>query len=262
MSRVRISSTAPLFSLHRLCGRSSSRGCSSMAEFQPSKLATWVRFPSPAPVVAADCAQFAATLFAAQRAPVRFIVAKCTAVFPLCKPSQPQFASRFARAPYKVHARFGCPLRSVAAPPRIEAGFDAVFTGIGRSRTKGTSVADCAQFAATFCCTKKPPLIHSVAPSTRFDCRTAPFSVAVLCQSSHLRSAFGFAEVPAGYTLPRIPLRIQACLNAVLRSRMKKRTIRSRVLIKNRAQFTANAIQRPGSRVKLGCPVGLRKTLS
>ena len=25
-------------------------GCNSMAEFQPSKLATWVRFPSPAPV--------------------------------------------------------------------------------------------------------------------------------------------------------------------------------------------------------------------
>ncbi len=25
------------------------RGCSSMVEFQPSKLATWVRFPSPAP---------------------------------------------------------------------------------------------------------------------------------------------------------------------------------------------------------------------
>ncbi|CCQ74624.1 protein of unknown function [Magnetospira sp. QH-2] len=25
------------------------RGCSSMVELQPSKLATWVRFPSPAP---------------------------------------------------------------------------------------------------------------------------------------------------------------------------------------------------------------------
>ena len=25
-------------------------GCSSMVEFQPSKLATWVRFPSPAPI--------------------------------------------------------------------------------------------------------------------------------------------------------------------------------------------------------------------
>ena len=27
------------------------RGCSSMVELQPSKLATWVRFPSPAPNV-------------------------------------------------------------------------------------------------------------------------------------------------------------------------------------------------------------------
>ena len=26
-------------------------GCSSMVEFQPSKLATWVRFPSPAPML-------------------------------------------------------------------------------------------------------------------------------------------------------------------------------------------------------------------
>ena len=25
-------------------------GCSSMVEFQPSKLAAWVRFPSPAPL--------------------------------------------------------------------------------------------------------------------------------------------------------------------------------------------------------------------
>ena len=25
-------------------------GCSSMAELQPSKLVTWVRFPSPAPI--------------------------------------------------------------------------------------------------------------------------------------------------------------------------------------------------------------------
>ena len=31
--------------------RSKKRGCNSMAEFQPSKLATWVRFPSPAPRV-------------------------------------------------------------------------------------------------------------------------------------------------------------------------------------------------------------------
>ena len=29
------------------------RGCSSMVEFQPSKLATWVRFPSPALTIAA-----------------------------------------------------------------------------------------------------------------------------------------------------------------------------------------------------------------
>lgn len=29
--------------------RSTDCGCSSMAELQPSKLATWVRFPSPAP---------------------------------------------------------------------------------------------------------------------------------------------------------------------------------------------------------------------
>lgn len=29
------------------------RGCSSMVEFQPSKLATWVRFPSPALTFAA-----------------------------------------------------------------------------------------------------------------------------------------------------------------------------------------------------------------
>ena len=29
--------------------RSIVRGCNSMVEFQPSKLATWVRFPSPAP---------------------------------------------------------------------------------------------------------------------------------------------------------------------------------------------------------------------
>ncbi len=28
---------------------SQQRGCSSMVELQPSKLATWVRFPSPAP---------------------------------------------------------------------------------------------------------------------------------------------------------------------------------------------------------------------
>ena len=28
---------------------STSRGCSSMVELQPSKLTTWVRFPSPAP---------------------------------------------------------------------------------------------------------------------------------------------------------------------------------------------------------------------
>ena len=57
MSRVRIPSTAPYelkgscplqfaIKVHRdkrfLCG------CSSMAECQPSKLATWVRFPSPA----------------------------------------------------------------------------------------------------------------------------------------------------------------------------------------------------------------------
>ncbi len=27
-------------------------GCSSMVEFQPSKLAAWVRFPSPAPLYA------------------------------------------------------------------------------------------------------------------------------------------------------------------------------------------------------------------
>jgi hypothetical protein len=27
------------------------RGCSSMVELQPSKLATWVRFPSPAPTL-------------------------------------------------------------------------------------------------------------------------------------------------------------------------------------------------------------------
>ena len=26
-------------------------GCSSMVEFQPSKLAAWVRFPSPAPIL-------------------------------------------------------------------------------------------------------------------------------------------------------------------------------------------------------------------
>ena len=26
-------------------------GCSSMVEFQPSKLAAWVRFPSPAPLI-------------------------------------------------------------------------------------------------------------------------------------------------------------------------------------------------------------------
>lgn len=26
------------------------RGCSSMVELQPSKLTTWVRFPSPAPI--------------------------------------------------------------------------------------------------------------------------------------------------------------------------------------------------------------------
>ena len=29
--------------MHYLCG------CSSMVEFQPSKLVAWVRFPSPAP---------------------------------------------------------------------------------------------------------------------------------------------------------------------------------------------------------------------
>src|SRR3546814_7978665 len=29
-------------------GRGNRRGCSSMVEHQPSKLATWVRFPSPA----------------------------------------------------------------------------------------------------------------------------------------------------------------------------------------------------------------------
>ncbi len=32
-------------------------GCSSMAEFQPSKLAVWVRFPSPAPLKSAPIAQ-------------------------------------------------------------------------------------------------------------------------------------------------------------------------------------------------------------
>lgn len=31
------------------------RGCSSMVEFQPSKLATWVRFPSPAPNTSIQC---------------------------------------------------------------------------------------------------------------------------------------------------------------------------------------------------------------
>jgi hypothetical protein len=30
-------------------GNDAERGCSSMVELQPSKLATWVRFPSPAP---------------------------------------------------------------------------------------------------------------------------------------------------------------------------------------------------------------------
>ena len=32
-------------------------GCNSMVEFQPSKLATWVRFPSPAPNLYAVVAQ-------------------------------------------------------------------------------------------------------------------------------------------------------------------------------------------------------------
>jgi hypothetical protein len=40
--------------MKRLVARASSCacpcGCSSMVEFQPSKLATWVRFPSPAPI--------------------------------------------------------------------------------------------------------------------------------------------------------------------------------------------------------------------
>ena len=30
-------------------------GCSSMVEFQPSKLVTWVRFPSPAPIFSSLC---------------------------------------------------------------------------------------------------------------------------------------------------------------------------------------------------------------
>ena len=34
------------------------RGCSSMAEFQPSKLVVWVRFPSPAPFFTSPAAQF------------------------------------------------------------------------------------------------------------------------------------------------------------------------------------------------------------
>ena len=36
----------------RAGGRRAERGCSSMVELQPSKLATWVRFPSPAPATA------------------------------------------------------------------------------------------------------------------------------------------------------------------------------------------------------------------
>ena len=70
--RVRVSSSAlsPVSADHWICGSSSVgrappcqgggreseprlplqfRRCNSMVEFQPSKLATWVRFPSPAP---------------------------------------------------------------------------------------------------------------------------------------------------------------------------------------------------------------------
>ena len=44
-------SRLPLHSPFEMCG------CNSMVEFQPSKLATWVRFPSPAPTKHAVVAQ-------------------------------------------------------------------------------------------------------------------------------------------------------------------------------------------------------------
>ena len=38
----------PAPAINCVCSRPWGCGCSSMVEFQPSKLATWVRFPSPA----------------------------------------------------------------------------------------------------------------------------------------------------------------------------------------------------------------------
>ena len=68
--------------------------------------------------------------------------------------------------------------------------------------------ADCAQFVVTFLLYKSCRLSHARSRNTlALIVAQQPDTVAVLCQSSHLRVAFSFAEMLAGHTLPFVATR-------------------------------------------------------
>ena len=167
----RISSTAPHFPFGTACAAGAlSRGCSSMAELQPSKLATWVRFPSPAP---SSPRRRRKTALSSRR---RFL---------LWQKSSP------------AHGPLRCGL-----PLRIRTCSDAIFYGAGRGPYDS---AHCAQFATMILlCKSRPSSLN--APSrrpTRFDYRLAPSQSRCSVKPPHLRVVSRCAACcPPKHTLP------------------------------------------------------------
>ena len=152
-----------------------------------------------------------------------------TRLVPLpCKPSQPQFALRFAQAPHRVHVHFGCPVKAPSSSALCPSGKCPLDTRLLPLPCKPSQLQlahSCA--VASTGCTLVSPVRFIVASlpvgrPTRFYCRPAPFwsprqvycrltpfrsshslllssyslPVAVLCKSSQLQFALPSGKCP------------------------------------------------------------------